>query len=336
MCGIVASVSGRGVVEGDKVQRAVACLRHRGPDAQTVWVVGATGAPALGHARLSIIDLETGDQPIASEDERLQLVANGEFYDFERIRRELEARGHVFRTRSDSEIALHLYEDRGAASCTRCAASSRSRSGTSATATLFAARDRFGIKPLYYATTTGRFYLASEVKALAALGVPLRWDPRDALRRPLRVASAGPHRCSPASTSCRPAQLPHGRRRARPRHPVLGLGLSAPVDADRRRRRSRASGSSGCARVRRSGPAAAARRRAGRLLPERRHRLVRGARRRVAAVAAAAPRLHAVVRPRRLRRGGARARSRRRGPAAEFCRIDVRSEHLADHFADAV
>jgi len=72
------------------------------------------GLGGLGHARLSIIDLATGDQPIASEDESLRIVANGEFYGFEKIREELESQGHVFRTRSDSEIALHLYEDAGA------------------------------------------------------------------------------------------------------------------------------------------------------------------------------------------------------------------------------
>jgi asparagine synthase (glutamine-hydrolysing) len=67
----------------------------------------------LGHARLSIIDLSTGDQPIASEDERTRIVVNGEFYGFEAIQKELEQRGHRLRTRSDSEIALHLYEDFG-------------------------------------------------------------------------------------------------------------------------------------------------------------------------------------------------------------------------------
>src|SRR5262245_26325862 len=112
MCGIVACVSRRGDVDGDGLCRAVRALRHRGPDAQRVWVSENRRA-GLGHARLSIIDLTTGDQPIASEDERLRIVANGEFYDFERIRTDLEGQGHTFRTRSDSEIALHLYEDRG-------------------------------------------------------------------------------------------------------------------------------------------------------------------------------------------------------------------------------
>src|SRR6187397_511502 len=154
VCGIVASVSSRGRVSSDGLARAAASLVHRGPDAQAVWAA-SNGRAGLGHARLSIIDLTTGDQPIANEDESLHIVVNGEFYDFEAIRRGLEAAGHCFRTRSDSEIALHLYEDVGV---------------------LFAARDRFGIKPLYYALVDGTCHIASEVKALTALGVALRWD----------------------------------------------------------------------------------------------------------------------------------------------------------------
>jgi asparagine synthetase B (glutamine-hydrolysing) len=84
-------------------------LYHRVPDGQRQWI-SADGKVVLGHARLSIIDLTTGDdQPIASEDERTRVVVNGEFYGFEAIRRELEGRGHHLRTKSDSEIALHLY-----------------------------------------------------------------------------------------------------------------------------------------------------------------------------------------------------------------------------------
>ena len=87
-------------------------LRHRGPDARGAWV-SSNRRVALGHTRLSIIDLETGDQPITNETGRIHIIANGEFYDFERQRSELESLGHVFRTRSDSEIALHLFEEFG-------------------------------------------------------------------------------------------------------------------------------------------------------------------------------------------------------------------------------
>ena len=113
MCGIVAFFSRRNPVSADLIQRATQCLHHRGPDGQRHWM-SPDGRVALGHARLSIIDLETGDQPIVSEDERVRIIVNGEFYGYEVIQRELEGLGHRLRTRSDSEIALHLYEDLGA------------------------------------------------------------------------------------------------------------------------------------------------------------------------------------------------------------------------------
>jgi asparagine synthase (glutamine-hydrolysing) len=175
MCGIVAAVSKSGRIFADNLQRATGSLRHRGPDAEHVWV-DASGRAGLGHARLSIIDLDTGDQPIPNEDERLHIVVNGELYDFERIRTSLEQRGHVFRTHSDSEIALHLYEDQGSRALHQLRGEFAMAIWDARDRQLFAARDRFGIKPLYYAAHNGAVYLASEVKALAALGVPLRWD----------------------------------------------------------------------------------------------------------------------------------------------------------------
>src|SRR5262245_19518983 len=113
MCGIAAYFSHRDRVPTSALKSATNSLLHRGPDNQTVWF-STDQHVGLGHARLSIIDLTTGDQPIANEDETVHIIVNGEFYDFERQRRELEQRGHHFLTRSDSEIALHLYEDFGA------------------------------------------------------------------------------------------------------------------------------------------------------------------------------------------------------------------------------
>ena len=175
MCGIVAAVSRAGGISTQALDRSARRLQHRGPDAQRVWV-DPTGRAGLGHARLSIIDLTTGDQPIANEDKRLHIVANGEFYDFERIRSELEQRGHTFSTRSDSEIALHLYEDLGAQSVHSLRGEFAFAIWDQRDQVLFAARDRFGIKPLYYTVHDGTFYLASEVKAFVELGVPLQWD----------------------------------------------------------------------------------------------------------------------------------------------------------------
>ena len=175
MCGIAAFFSRDKRLSAQKLKRATNSLHHRGPDSQGAWL-SPNQRVGLGHARLSIIDLKTGDQPIANEDDRLHIVVNGEFYDFERQRRELEQRGHRFQTRSDSEIALHLYEEFGA----HCVQQLRGEFAfvlwDEANQTLLAARDRFGIKPLYYAVHDCTLYLASEIKALFVAGVPARWD----------------------------------------------------------------------------------------------------------------------------------------------------------------
>ncbi len=177
MCGLVGAVakeSGRQIDE-QALRRAMAALRHRGPDGEGLWR-SPDGEVGLGHTRLGVIDILGGSQPIISEDGGVVLVANGEFYDFERIRGELSDRGHRFRTGTDSEIALHLYEDHGA-DCLRYLRGEfsfliwdqRDRS-------LLAARDRFGVRPLCYAEQDGVLYLASEAKALFAAGVRAAWD----------------------------------------------------------------------------------------------------------------------------------------------------------------
>ena len=203
MCGIVASVSYRGRVSSEALARATRALRHRGPDTERTWVAGH-GRAGLGHARLSIIDLTTGEQPIANEDGRLHITANGEFYDFERIRLELESRGHAFSTGSDSEIALHLYEDLGAACLHQLRGEFAFAIWDEHDGTLFAGRDRFGIKPLYYALHDGACHIASEVKALKELGVPLRWDDetmfdlhRGVMHPPDRTPFAGVYQVPP-------------------------------------------------------------------------------------------------------------------------------------------
>jgi asparagine synthase (glutamine-hydrolysing) len=176
MCGIVAMLSPREPLSVDALWRGTKALSHRGPDGQRVWTA-RDGRAGLGHARLSIIDLKTGDQPIASEDESLRIVVNGEFYGYEEIQEELRGSGHKLRTRADSEIALHLYEDLGAQAVHRLRGEFAIALWDEVNETLFAVRDRFGIKPLFYAFHEGVFYLASEVKALFAAGVPARWDP---------------------------------------------------------------------------------------------------------------------------------------------------------------
>ena len=153
----------------------MATLHHRGPDGRRHWLSNDCRT-ALGHTRLSIIDLATGDQPIANEDETIHIVVNGEFYDFERIRSDLIARGHRFRTKSDSEIALHLYEDNGPECLHHLRGEYAFVIWDSRNQRLIAGRDRFGVKPLFYAEHNGALYLGSEVKALFAMGVPAQWS----------------------------------------------------------------------------------------------------------------------------------------------------------------
>jgi asparagine synthase (glutamine-hydrolysing) len=175
MCGIVACYSRREPVSPTTLERATRSLHHRGPDGLRKWI-SANHRVGLGHARLSIIDLFTGDQPIAGEDEKTRIIVNGEFYGYETIQRELEARGHRLRTRSDSEIALHLYQDFGVQCLHHLRGEFAFVLWDEPRRTIFAARDRFGIKPLFYAWHNDTLYLASEAKALFAAGVPARWD----------------------------------------------------------------------------------------------------------------------------------------------------------------
>lgn len=174
MCGIVAVYSPAAPIAPGVARRAMECLAHRGPDGQGLWQDRA-GRVALGHTRLALIDPEAG-QPLASEDEAVRLVVNGEFYGYEEIQRALQQRGHQLRTRSDSEIAIHLYEEQGIACLSALRGEFAFVIWDESRQTLIAARDRFGIKPLFYARVGSALYLASEAKALFAAGVPAAWD----------------------------------------------------------------------------------------------------------------------------------------------------------------
>jgi asparagine synthase (glutamine-hydrolysing) len=191
MCGIVAVYDADGAGASAEVAAGLRTLRHRGPDAAHVWQ-SPDGAICLGHARLSIIDLAHGDQPLANEDESIHCVVNGEFYDFERIRRELEGRGHRFRTHSDSEILLHLYEDLGVECLRELRGEFAFVLWDARRHVLMAARDRFGIKPLFYSRIGERLLFASEVKALHAAGVAPAWDEQGFLETFSAIYSASP------------------------------------------------------------------------------------------------------------------------------------------------
>ena len=147
--------------------RMVHALHHRGPDAH-----GTRSWPeaTLIHTRLSIIDLSpTGAQPMANEDGTIWTVFNGEIYNHLELRRQLEARGHVFKGRSDTEVLPHLYEEEGSGFVSKLRGMFALALYDTRTQTLLLARDRFGIKPLFYAPVTERFMFASEIRALREL-----------------------------------------------------------------------------------------------------------------------------------------------------------------------
>jgi asparagine synthase (glutamine-hydrolysing) len=142
-------------------------LRHRGPDGSGYYQDARCG---LAHVRLSVIDIDGGAQPLANEDGRILVVYNGEVYNFRELRRELESHGHCFRTRSDTEVLVHGYEEWGRAMLDRLNGQFAFALYDRRAESLLLARDRFGICPLFYAQRAGDLYLASEAKALFASG----------------------------------------------------------------------------------------------------------------------------------------------------------------------
>jgi asparagine synthase (glutamine-hydrolysing) len=165
MCGIcgVATAEPGAVADLEAVRRMNAPLVHRGPDSDGVF---RSGSVALAARRLSIIDLEHGDQPISSEDGGVTVVQNGEIYNYRELRRELEGRGHRFATASDTEVLAHLYEEHGDGFVERLRGMFAIALWDSRSNRLLLARDRFGIKPLYYRDAGGTLSFASELKAM--------------------------------------------------------------------------------------------------------------------------------------------------------------------------
>jgi asparagine synthase (glutamine-hydrolysing) len=160
MCGIAGYV---GTTAPGVLSEMLRTLRHRGPDDTGLREEPSTG---LGMTRLAIIDLAGGRQPMTNEDGSLWIVFNGEIYNHQELQRDLEARGHRFRSKSDTEAILHLYEDAGERCVERLRGMFAFAIWDAARATLFLARDRLGKKPLYYRHQDGLFLFASEVKAL--------------------------------------------------------------------------------------------------------------------------------------------------------------------------
>jgi asparagine synthase (glutamine-hydrolysing) len=172
MCGIVGivDVSGRHPVDADSLRRMNDSLFRRGPDDAGYLVEGRVG---LAMRRLSIIDLATGHQPIHNEDKTVSVVFNGELYNYRELAAYLSRRGHRFATTSDTEVLVHLYEEHGERGVERLRGMFAFALWDRARQALVLARDRLGIKPLYYATTPQGFVFASELHALVQHpGVP--------------------------------------------------------------------------------------------------------------------------------------------------------------------
>jgi asparagine synthase (glutamine-hydrolysing) len=176
MCGIVGQVHPAGQpVDRELLERMCAGLEHRGPDSRGIFCKGRAG---LGIQRLRVVDIATGDQPIYNEDRTIAVVLNGEIYNFQELRADLQHRGHRFATKGDTEVIAHLYEEHGA-DCVR------HLHGMFAFAVwderrqqLLLARDRVGKKPLHYALRDGTLSFASELSALLAdAEIPRAVDP---------------------------------------------------------------------------------------------------------------------------------------------------------------
>ncbi len=167
MCGICGKLGfdGHGTVSPALIGRMLRTIAHRGPDGEGIHVSGPVG---LGHRRLAIIDLNTGQQPLSNEDGTVWITFNGEIYNYQELRQGLIGRGHIFKTKSDTEVIVHLYEEHGTACVEKLRGMFAFAIWDERNKTLVLARDRVGIKPLYYAHTSRFVIFGSEIKAILA------------------------------------------------------------------------------------------------------------------------------------------------------------------------
>jgi asparagine synthase (glutamine-hydrolysing) len=166
MCGIAGIVkTGSSSVDREQLADMIAALAHRGPDAEAVYTANGTG---LAHARLSIIDLEGGSQPMSILDGQIWITFNGEIFNYIELRQELLGKGHNFSTRSDTEVILHLYQEEGERCVQRLNGQWAFAIWDAPRKKLFLSRDRMGVKPLFYTQVSDSFLFASEIKALLA------------------------------------------------------------------------------------------------------------------------------------------------------------------------
>lgn len=172
MCGIAGILDPKGATP-EEARTMASTIAHRGPDDATVHCEGPLG---LGFRRLSIIDLDTGRQPISNEDGRIRVVLNGEIYNYRSLRKRLQGAGHRFSTTSDTEVLVHLYEEHGRGLVDHLRGMFAFALWDAGNRRLMIARDHLGQKPLFWARRNGRFWFASEIKAILAV--------EEAFRRP--------------------------------------------------------------------------------------------------------------------------------------------------------
>ena len=174
VCGIV-DLNNSPPVRPEQLDAMCKTIEHRGPDGTRTMIRRSV---ALGHTRLSVIDTETGWQPLTNEDESIFVILNGEIYNFQTLRKQLEAKGHNFRTASDTEVIVHLYEDEGLDFVQHLEGMFALAIWDEPNNRLVLARDRIGKKPLYYSNSNGRLIFASETKAFAkAPDIGIEVDP---------------------------------------------------------------------------------------------------------------------------------------------------------------
>jgi asparagine synthase (glutamine-hydrolysing) len=219
MCGIAGILNRGGKPASLDVLRPMcSAMAHRGPDDEGFYVSGSVG---LGMRRLSIIDLQTGHQPVRNEDGSLWVVLNGEIYNYRELREDLERRGHRFYTTTDTESIVHLYEEYGEACVEKLRGMFCFALWDTNKKQLFVARDRLGIKPLYYAQVDGNFAFASELKSLLQLPAierKLNWRSVNHLFTSLTTPAsesiiAGVHKLEPGCTlTLAPGETPRKRQ----------------------------------------------------------------------------------------------------------------------------
>lgn len=165
MCGIcgIYDLSGKHLITSEMMNKMLASIYHRGPDGSQVKLFEGVG---LGFNRLSFIDLDGGMQPIANEDETLFMICNGEIFNYRELRTELAAKGHSFRTKTDVEVILHLYEEYGQDFPNRLNGQFAIALYDKRKEQMLLVRDQIGISPLFYTVADGRFIFASEIKAI--------------------------------------------------------------------------------------------------------------------------------------------------------------------------